>query len=70
MKKKFGVQGYFLKKTEALYAELNKRAEAATSSYLATGDFLQYVYSTIMTKKPQKIQTRCLVHEFSLTDIS
>ena len=32
-------------KTEALYAELNKRAEAATSSYSATGDFLQYIYS-------------------------
>ena len=26
-------------KTKALYAELNGRAEAATSSYCATGDF-------------------------------
>ena len=33
-----GVRGSFLKKTEALYAELNERREAATSSYSATGD--------------------------------
>ena len=32
-------------KTEVLYAELNERAEAATSSYSVTGDFLQYIYS-------------------------
>ena len=30
---------------EALYAELNEKAEAATISYSATGNFLQYIYS-------------------------
>ena len=30
---------------EALYAELNEKAEAATFSYSATGNFLQYIYS-------------------------
>ena len=46
-----GVQGYFLKKKmEALHAELNKRAEAATSSYSAEVDFLQYIYSVLMAK--------------------
>ena len=54
---------------EALYAELNERAEAATSSYSATGDFLQYIYSVLVTKNHQKIRSRCLVHEFSFTDI-
>ena len=40
--------------TEALYADLTK-AEAATSSYSAAGDFLQYIYSVIMAKSHQKI---------------
>ena len=35
---------------EALYAELNERAEAATRSYSATDDFLQYIYSFLMAK--------------------
>ena len=34
-----GVRGYFLKKTEAMHAQLNERAEAATSSYSAAVDF-------------------------------
>ena len=64
-----GVQGYFLKKMEVLYAELNKRVEAAASSYSAAGDFLQNIYSAIMAKNHQKIQSRCLVHEFSVREI-
>ena len=56
-------------KAEALYAELNKRAEAATSSYSATGEFLQYIYSVLVAKNHQKIRSRCLVHELSFTDI-
>ena len=32
-------------KAEALYAEISKTAEAATSSYSATGDILQYNYA-------------------------
>ena len=31
--------GLISKKTEALHTELNERAEAATNSYSATGDF-------------------------------
>ena len=34
-----GERGKFLKKTEALHAEPNERAEAATIGYSATGDF-------------------------------
>ena len=44
---------------EALYAELNERAEAATSSYSATDNFLQYIYSVLLAKNHQKIQSRC-----------
>ena len=40
-------------KKEALYAELNKRAEAATSSYSATGNFLQNIYSALVAKNNQ-----------------
>ena len=54
---------------EVLYAELNKRVEAAASSYSAAGDFLQNIYSAIMAKNHQKIQSRCLVHEFSVREI-
>ena len=56
-------------KAEALYAEISKTAEAATSSYSATGDILQYNYSVLVAKKHQKIQSTCLFHEFSFTDI-
>ena len=35
------------KNPEALYAELEERAEAATSICSATGDFLQYIYSVL-----------------------
>ena len=56
------------KKREALYAEPNEKAEAATSSYSVTGDFLQYIYSVPVTKNYQKNRSRCLVHEFSFTD--
>ena len=45
-----GVLGSFLKKTEALYAELNERAEAATSSYSISDDFLQYIYSVLVIR--------------------
>ena len=42
--------GLIFEKAEALYADLRKRAEAATSSYSATGGFLQYIYSGLVTK--------------------
>ena len=36
--------GLISEKTEALYAGLNERVEAATSSYFVTGNFLQYIF--------------------------
>ena len=69
MKKKYGDTGLIYEKTEALYAELNKRVEAATSSYSATGDFLQYIYSVLVAKNHKEIRFRCLVHEFPFTDV-
>ena len=38
--------------------------EAATNSYYAKGDFLQYAYSVLVAKSHNKIRSRCLVHEF------
>ena len=67
--KKYGGTGLISEKTAALYAELNKRVKAATSSYSVTGNFLQYIYSVPVTKNPQNIRSRCLVNEFCLTDI-
>ena len=63
--------GYWVSfwKMEASYAEFNERVKAATSSYSGTGEFLQYIYSAIVTKNHQNIRSRCLVHEFSFTDI-
>ena len=43
--KKYGVTGLISEKTEILYAELNKKAEAAFGSYSVTGDSLHYIYS-------------------------
>ena len=37
--KKYGGTELFSEKTEAMHAELNKRAEAATSSYSSVVDF-------------------------------
>ena len=38
------IWGYGQELKAALHAELNKIGEAATSSYSATGEFLQYIY--------------------------
>ena len=62
--------GLISEKTEAFDVEFNKRAEAATSSYSAPGDFSQYIYSVLVTKNQKKIRPRCLIHEFSFTDIN
>ena len=68
--KKFGGMGLISEKMEVLYAELNETAEAATTgSYSVTGDSLRYIYSVLVTKNHRNIQSRCLVHEFSFTDI-
>ena len=61
--------GLLSEKTEVLSAELNESAEAATSSYTAAGNFLQYIYSVIMAKSHQKIRSRCLVYELFFKDI-
>ena len=67
--KKYGGTGLISEKTEALYAKLNESAEAATSSYSVSGEFLQYIHSALVAKDHQNIRSRCLVHEFSLTDM-
>ena len=46
----YGGTGLLSEKTEALHAELNERAEAATSSYSAEVDFLQYIYLVLVAK--------------------
>ena len=67
--KKYGGTGLVSEKTKALFAKLNQRVEAATSSYSATGEFLKYIYSMLVEKNHQTIRSRCLAHEFSLTGI-
>ena len=60
--------GLVSEKTKALYAKLNETVEAATSSYSATGELLGYIYFVLVAKNLLKIGSRCLSHEFSLTD--
>ena len=64
-----GGAGLLSEKKEVLYAEFNERTEAATSSYSATSNILQYIYSVFLAKSGQKNQSKCLVHKFSFTDI-
>ena len=54
---------------EVLYAELNEKAEVAIGNYSVTGDYLQYIYFVPVTKNHWNIRSRCLVYEFSFTDI-
>ena len=68
MKKMWGNEVNFLK-NQSFACKLDKRAEAATSSYSVIDSFLQYIYSVPVTKNHQNIRSRCLVHEFSFTDI-
>ena len=58
-RKKIWGFGLISEKTEALYAELNERAKAATSSYSATGDFLRHIYSVLVSMNHQKIRSWC-----------
>ena len=44
----YGSMGLRSEETEALHAELNERAEAATSIYYAV--ILQYIYSLLVAK--------------------
>ena len=58
-KKIYGGTGLVSQKMEALFAESSERVEAGTSSYSATGEFSQYIYSVPVAKNHQKIQSRC-----------
>ena len=42
--------GLLSEETEALITELNKRVEAATSSYSVAANFLQYIYLVLVAK--------------------
>ena len=53
-KKKYWGTGLTSEKAEALWAELNERAEAATSCYSARGNSLQCIYSVLVAKNHQK----------------
>ena len=55
--KNMGVQGYFLKK-QALHTELNERVEAATRSYSAEVDFLQYIYLVLVAKNQMALSQK------------
>ena len=46
-----------------------KYGGTATSSYSATDEFSQHIYSVLVAKNDQKIRSRCLVHEFFFTGI-
>ena len=42
--------GIISEKAEAMHVELKERVEAATSSYSAEVDFLQYIYQVLVDK--------------------
>ena len=67
--KNMGVLGYLLKKRKLFICRTYERVEAATSSYSVTGEFLRYTHSVLVAKNHQKIRSKCLVDEFSFTDI-
>ena len=49
MKRKCEVTELIFEETEALYAKLNEKVEANSSSYFTTSNFLQYIYTYIYT---------------------
>ena len=50
--------GLISEKMLAFYVELNKNAEAASSSYSETGDILQYIYNIFILRLWLKIIAR------------
>ena len=68
-RKKYGGTRLISGKTEVLYTDFKERAEAATVNYSGTGDSIQYIYHVPVSKNHWNIRSRCLVHEFSFTDI-
>ena len=67
MKKRKGLRVNF-RKNGSFVSKLNERAEAATSSYSATGNVLQSIYSVLVTMNHQKSQSS-LVHKLPFKDI-
>ena len=67
MKKRIGLRVNF-RKSGSFVIKLNERAEAATSSYSATGNVLQCIYSVLMTMNRQKSHSS-LVHKLPFKDI-
>ena len=61
------VQGYFLKKRKFCMQNLTKEQKQPPVVILQQVIFYN-IYSMIMAKNHQKIQSMCLVHEFSLKD--
>ena len=61
--------GLISEKTEALYAEPNERAEAATSIYFAQTIFENIFVLCLWLRIIRRSDERCLVHEFSFIDI-
>ena len=47
---KYGGTGLFSEKAKALHADLNERAEAATSSYSEEVNFSQYIYLVLVAR--------------------
>ena len=54
---------------EALYTELKKERIQPPEVILQQVIFLQYIYSALVAKHHQKVRSRCLIPEFSFTDI-
>ena len=67
--KKLGGTVLISEKMEMLCAELNAKAEVATSSYSAAVDLLQYIYSTLVANEHWKVRPRSLVHEFFFANV-
>ena len=67
--KKWGYGISFWNNVGFVYAEVKETVEAATSIDSATGELLRCVYSVLVIKDHQNIRSKCLVDEFSFTDI-
>ena len=59
----------FWKKRKIYLQNLTKEWKQPPVVILQQATFLQYMYSMLVDKNHQKIQSRCLAHEFSFTDI-
>ena len=64
-----GVRCLFLKKRKLCICRTYEIVEAASSSYSATDEFFRYIYSVLVAKNHHKIRSKCVVDEFSFTDI-